>query len=152
MMPAHLLHTPSASDAEVTNVVAAVFERINVPSLQDPEPLIKSDLRDEAEQVTTGETENSIVFASNLLHTPEESLLKHEKYEIFIVGRLLYSAEAQAKSFHLILERQIRYRTQSYSGTRPLLKIGQSIHYYVVTARKAPHFNYYSGSNRYYRH
>ena len=63
-MPAHLPHTPSASDDEVTDVTAAVFERINVPSLQDPEPLVKSRLRDEAEQVTIGETENNIVFAN----------------------------------------------------------------------------------------
>ena len=67
MMPAYLPQTPSASDVEVTDVIAAVFERINVPSLQDPEPLLKSRLRDEAEQVTIGETEDNIVVTFNLL-------------------------------------------------------------------------------------
>ena len=62
-MLSNLPHTPSASDDEFVHVTAAIFEEVNVPPSEDPEPFVKSRLRDEAEKVIIGETENKIVYA-----------------------------------------------------------------------------------------
>ncbi|KAL9104998.1 MAG: hypothetical protein Q9163_000095 [Psora crenata] len=60
-----LPHTPSDSDDEVLDVTAVLYEDIHVPSQQDPEPLIKSRLRDEAEHVTIGQAGNNLLYANS---------------------------------------------------------------------------------------
>ncbi|KAM0797820.1 hypothetical protein BDR22DRAFT_891869 [Usnea florida] len=63
-MLSNLPRTPSASDDEFVDVTAAIFQEVNVPPSEDPEPFVKSRLRDEAEKVIVGETENKIVYAN----------------------------------------------------------------------------------------
>ena len=59
-----LPQTPSASDDEFVDVTGAIVERVNVPSSEDPESFVKSRLRDEADKVVIGETQNKIIYAS----------------------------------------------------------------------------------------
>lgn len=55
---------PSASDDEFLDVTAAIVETVNVPPSEDPEPFVKLRLRDEADKITIGETENKILYAN----------------------------------------------------------------------------------------
>ncbi|KAL2056070.1 hypothetical protein ABVK25_003713 [Lepraria finkii] len=60
-----LPHTPSESDDEVFDANAIVFEEIHMLPVQDPEPLIKSRLRDGAEHITMGQAGDKLVYANS---------------------------------------------------------------------------------------
>ncbi|KAM0794957.1 hypothetical protein BDR22DRAFT_921316 [Usnea florida] len=57
-------HYSSKVDDEFVDVTAAIFEEVNIPPSEDPEPFVKSRLRDKAENVIVGETENKIIYAN----------------------------------------------------------------------------------------
>ncbi len=53
--------TPSESDDEIWAIVS---DKLQIPSHQDPKPLVKSRLRDEVEGVTMGQVGNKLVYAN----------------------------------------------------------------------------------------
>ncbi|KAL2055085.1 hypothetical protein ABVK25_004423 [Lepraria finkii] len=60
-----LLCRPSELDDKVFDTNVMVFEEIDKLPQQDPEPLIKSRLRDGAEHITIGQAGNKLVYANS---------------------------------------------------------------------------------------
>ncbi len=109
-----------------------VFEEIHVPAKQDPEPLIKSCLRDGAERVTMGQAGNNLVYANSAGHGVLEDLENLKKQ----IAILMAKDEGRASQIVQHQQQIVQHQQQIASLEKQVSRLSQSSEGYLAIRRR----------------